>query len=585
MNRKMIVPLIVLAMIIGAGSSMALSPGTTNTAGQVGNFVFQYNASSSVVSNLQYTHEGTTYNLTSQVKATAGSGSNLNLKGPDGSVVMQNATVMNTEAENMFILLTSEMSSNVSVLLNSNLTPTKIDLSSQMSSVSNFMSDHMNMSFGTSVNVYKTDVNGVVFYMFSNVKGTEANGYAYFASGTYPVLLGIVPLAALLNDMHSGSSVSNSFTYNNATGKLAGTYLSLNLNESTGNVTGFTSVMSGNTLFSNINVSAQGTIGDGEDSVLLPAYQPVMLGSLFVYSGSSYIYAFHDNPSLQSIVVWKNGTANFTLANGLTAQLISTQGQDSSVSSQSSTNVSAFSNSTLEADHNVEAGRTAVLINGTGSSSLLLVNNGQVTLSGNSILIHANETGKVTFVSPPGLAGQHLSASSKIYRALKEGKIAAEIAVTGANTSANITVHFNNTVKMVLSNVTSGKATIRLSSSDHVGTNVLIFVSNSVISSNSNVKVTFDGVTVQLNSVSGVLNTTSSTSATFAEMQTTGGILILVHVPHFSNHTIVVSSSGSTNTSPLSLFGTSGGKLIVVVGLIVVISGITAAVVVRKRKN
>lgn len=586
MSPKMMLPIVIAMLLFGAGSAMALSPGTgTASVGHVGNFFFQYNATDSVVTNLQYVHESTDYNLTSQIQVTAATSGLTGMAGPDGSVVLQNATILNTEAENVFLMLTTEMSSNVSMLLNSNLTPANIDLSTQMSSVTNFMSDHMNMKISASSYVYKTDVNGVLFYVFSNVKGSESNGVAYFTSSSSPVLVGVIPFAALLNDYRQSDFGNAPFSYNQTTGALTGRYMSLTLNTTTGNISDLGSPVFSKILFSSISVNATGSIGNGEDSVMLPAGQPVMMGSLFIYSNGSYIYAFHDNPSLQSVIVWNNGTANFTLGSGLKAHILRTMGEDSPLTSQMSTNVTAFANSTLEADHNVEAGRYAVYINGTGFAAFLMVNNGIANISGNSVTIHSSGIAKVTLVVPPGFGSSHLSVSQRIYQAVKSGKIAAEIAIVGANASANITVHFNNTVRMIVSNVTAGQATIHLSSSDHVGTNILIFVSNSVINSNSNLKVTFDGVTLNLNSVDGVLNTTSTTQATFAEIQTTGGVLILLHVPHFSNHTVVISSSGSSTTplSSLSL-GSTGGKL-VVVGAVIAIVVIVAAVMTRRKKD
>ncbi len=583
MNPRMMLPVVIVTLLLGAGSAMGLSTTATATSsGHVGNYVFQYNATDSVVSNLSYVHEGTSYNLTNQIKVAGATGLNVKFWNL-GSVVLDNATIVKTGSENVFLLITRGSGSNVSVAMDSNLTVTRVNLSSQMGDVNDFMDSHSSLNLGTSLSVYKADVNGTLFYVFSNVNASYSSGTAYFSSTLKPVVLGIVPFPALLQDISQGIPGQGKFMYNQTTGVAQGRYVSFGLNNSTGVIGNFQSTATSEKVFNSISVNASGKLGDGENGFLLPAGQPVVMGSLFVYSNGSYVYAFHDNPSLQSVAVWKNGTANFTLAKGLNASIINTEGSDSQISSQMATNATVFSNTALESDHNVEAGRQAVFINGTGFRGFLFVNNGNISLNGNSVLIKSNETARVTFVSPPGIDGQHFSASQKINYALRTGKIAAEIAITGANASANITVHFNNTVSMVVSNVTSGKATIKLSSADHHGANVLIFVSNSVISSNSNLKVTFDGVSVSLSSVNGVINATSSTQASFAEMQTNGGVLILLHVPHFSNHTVVISSAGSQTTSPINLSGT-GGKVLLIGAIVVVIAGIAAAVSVRRKK-
>lgn len=584
MNPRMLVPMAIVVLLFGAGSAMGLIPATSTTSGQVGNFDFQYNVTASVVNDLQYVHEGTYYNLTSQIQATSGTGSSFSLGGPDGSVVLQNATILNTEAENTFLILSNTVGSNISMALNGTLAVSKIDLNQQMSDASDYMQNHIGFSLGQNAYVYQTYVNGVLFYVFSNAKVYQSNGIAYFSNQNTPVLLGIVPMPALLNGIEHGDLGNGQFLYNQTTGAVTGKYLSFNLNNSTGSISDFQSTVFSKILFSSISVNATGSLGDGENGFLLPSGQPIILRSLFVYSNGTYVYSFHDNPALQSSIVWRNGSADLQLGPGLTAQIISTNGTESTISPTFSTNFSQFANQALESDHEIMAGLKGIYINGSGVRAFMFVNNANISITGNNILLKTNETARVSLVVPPGLEGSKQRAINTIYNALRTGKIAAEIAISGLNTTANITVHFNNTVRVALSSVSSGKATIALSSANHVGTNVLIFISNSVINSNSNLKVTFDGTTLKFNSVDGVLNTTSNTNALVAQIQTSGGILVLLHVPHFSNHTVVISSGGSSGTSPLNL-GSNGGKLLVVGGTIAILAIVGAALVSRRKKN
>ncbi|EQD75404.1 hypothetical protein B1B_02148, partial [mine drainage metagenome] len=135
----------------------------------------------------------------------------------------------------------------------------------------------------------------------------------------------------------------------------------------------------------------------------------------------------------------------------------------------------------------------------------------------------------------------------------------------------------------LVSSVSNGKVVLNLSAATghHEGTNVLIFVSNSVIANGSTIHLSFDGKVVTLTSVGGVINATSSTEASFATMKASGGTLIILHVPHFSNHTVDIYSS-SASTSPLTTIY-QNADLVVLGSVIAVIVAISVVAVVRRK--
>ncbi len=588
MNTKLLVPVVIITLLFAAGSAVGMTSTSMSTT-TLGNYTFQYNKTTSVVKDLQYSHEGISVALTPLIKVSSNSTTSFHFSSPQGSIVLKNATILKTHAEKLFVMISDSLNSNISVTVNNKLLPVGARMNLDQGDAFEGMNGTMGSGFTNTINIYKTtNLNGSVYYIFSNTKAKVNNTTAYFSASTQPVVLGMVPLVAQMSHIEWDHSHNSRFTYNKTTGVLTGQFLSLKLNSTSGTVSNFYDVQASRTIFSSIAVSANGTIGEDDSHFLIPVGQPILLGSIFIFSNSSYIYAFHNNPAMQSIILWKNGTVNLTMAPGLSANIILTKGSSMHYNSTMTSNFSQFSNVALESDHEIEAGRYAVHISGNGLNSYILIRDGNVSINGSNILISSNEVGKLSMVTPPGLQHLGLNVSERLNRAMESGKVAAELAITGSGTNANVTIKMNNSVNMVISKVTSGKVSLEVSSAHHRGTNIVIFVSNTVINSKSNVKVTFDGATAQISTLSGVLNLTVSSQAKFAEISTSGGVLIVIHVPHFSVHTITISQASTTSTQPTSsslpALSGSTGKLIVAGVLILAIIGISAALI-RKRKR
>ena len=132
--------------------------------------------------------------------------------------------------------------------------------------------------------------------------------------------------------------------------------------------------------------------------------------------------------------------------------------------------------------------------------------------------------------------------------------------------------------------VSNGQVKIAVSSTSHHGTNVAFFVNKTFLNASSGkIYVSFDGNSITLTStLNGTLTVNSSTNAYYAVVPEQGGYLVVVHVPHFSNHTIVISDT-SLSTSPSNLPVTLSPLELGIVGVAVVavIAGIV--VVIRRR--
>ncbi len=579
MKNLIVIPALIVILVAGTAVGMVSSGGTGLVAGQLGNYQFGYNSSESILSNVEYVHNGTTMEISSGISVKANTLFTMPKLSTMGSLSLKNATLYIQNDGNILALVSNGMSANVSMAFNGTVTPVSLQFptgtSDSWNNLATQFSDRMPQYKG--FYFFRLDSKGSLFYMFSNVEPTiSSSGMIYLNSSTSMVIMGFVPFDYLVG-YNVQSKVTEKFSFNATSGMVNGRYLSFILNETNGNITQFYSVLSGSAIFQNINVSGSSQLALDSRGGILPLDQPVLLGSLFLYERSGSLYAIHDNPAMQSAFIWSNGSANFTLSSGLNATVINTPYGRGTMDSQISTSFSNFDMDAMENTHVILAGAKTIYINGSGVSAFLLVNNANVTISNGSILLKSSGYARATFLSPPGLQGIKQSARNAIMNALRDGSIATEISITGANVNASVITEFNSTMSTSIVNVTSGSVTLHVSSTNHIGTDILVFVSNSVIKTGSSVTLKFDNVTMSLSSVNGVLNAT--TSASFTELQTSGGIYFLIHIPHFSDHTITISSS----SSPVSISSTMEKIIagVVVVGLI----GVAAAVVAMRRKK
>ena len=155
--------------------------------------------------------------------------------------------------------------------------------------------------------------------------------------------------------------------------------------------------------------------------------------------------------------------------------------------------------------------------------------------------------------------------------------------ISSVNGSPNaLSLQYNSSISMSLTNAGSGKVVLTVSSIDHRGNLVAIYVSNSLISNTSTVTVTIDGQSVTATTVNGTIDATSDLNAYYAAVQVSGGLLILIHVPHFSTHTVEISSSGSNGTTASPLTPDNVGLILAGIGIVAVVAAVL--VLFRKRK-
>jgi len=589
MLKQLTIGIVISMLMLGTASiALADSNGSDNVTGNIFTYSQQQNGN---LTNVAY---GTTV-LASNVNATGYPVSSSST----GTVSTKTMTIFNGMESKSFLLATdhyNQLSAGKSnVTISFNLT---VNASMTGKSLENL--DLGDNPYGvTSSNwvVYLLDTPNLTGYLISNgnpikTSDTQIKFYSNDSNkmtGSYPLVAGFISRgnAESLLEKYSMDHHEDKFTYNATSGNVSGSFLSFVFNSTNGNITDFTSKLANREVFSNINVSGNGTLLAQND---LPVFHSsvITVGGMFVYSNGSKLYSIHNNPTLQSSFLVYNGTMNFMLGKGLIATNFTTVGKDTNYNlSKMGSNLSYDANTTFEFDHEFGAGHNTVAISGNGFLGFLLVNNANVTIANGLLTISSplNSTAKVSFLAPPGLQDLNSTIQNRLQYAMAHGRLAGQISINFVNsTISNLTMNLNSSVNFSISSVNAGKVSFNLASHDHQGTNVAVFISNSVLKNigNGTVYVYLDGARVSLSSYNGVVNSTSDVSASYAVIQENSGVLVIVHIPHFSNHTLVISS---TAIQPSGTLTPTDYGYIAIGGVAAVIAAIGAISILRRKRE
>ncbi|MHB8547819.1 MAG: autotransporter outer membrane beta-barrel domain-containing protein [Thermoplasmataceae archaeon] len=578
MYGKLAVASVIIALLLGATSVAAASSGGTTNLSTMGNYSFQYDNSSSVISNLTFQGETNSYLVANEVYVNGTSAMKLptSLAFPAGSVNLTNGTIVNTGKENLFMIADTSLNGTVTYSLTS--APVKESVKVNMTIGST----------GTNLNsmaIYQVTAGNRSAIIFSNGNATvNGNELTFTANASIKMLFtGVTNTASFEDYVRAGLESHSAFHYNQTTGAVIGSFVSFSIDTNTSVVSNFYSELTSNTVFTSISLNGNTNFSFNQGTPVFPSGKPIVVGSIFVLGTNSTIVAVHDNPAIVSRFIFDNGSATFNLGTGMNATVYNTTGEDHAVSEDVADNQSAASNIALGTDHSIEGGRQAVYIHGNGFRGFLLVGNANVTLTnGSTVVVTSTHIGMVGLVAPPGLQGSSQRAIDDLEWAIIHNKVGSEMTLNNVNGSIDhLSVSYNNSISLNLTNVQSGKIVMAVSSLQHVGNVVAVFVSNSVFANGSKITVSFDNTVISMTSFNGTINSTSATTAVYTVLHVQGGLLLLIHVPHFSNHTIAISyvQPGSTSLIP------GGSGAVVVIGIVIVVVAVAAVMVTRKKNQ
>ena len=422
-----------------------------------------------------------------------------------------------------------------------------------------------------------------VFAMVPLSSGSQANS---------PALSG--PSAAGFNDSihtHFKNNYGAKLMYNSTTGMVMGKYLTADFNSSTGVFSNVTYNLTSTVLISKMYSNGTSISNISLFSMIhMNSYTPHIaytIGNMFIMVDGTSFYVLHNNPALESNMM-VNG--NLTLILPSTANISYSTSNNTQVSTSANNSLNAQANSNIfgnvnMADHvmvnfnnTINAGKQMIVIDNNGTIAMLFIHNGNFKITNHTITISSTSSGPVlvNMVAPPGL--QKISNNSMVLSNIMKGRISSEIALNLVNgTIANSTINYNSSTHFVYTGKSSSTTSFDINSTVNHHTIVAVFIGNNVTKNTGHAYVKFDGSIATYVSMSTLVNETSSTHAYYSYTNTSSGMYVFMYVPHFSNHTMVVSNTPFHNTDYTEYY--IGGGIIAVLAIIGV-----AAYAIKKRK-
>ena len=604
MNRITIAAIAVV-FILASGSAISLvSSGNINgtvTTKTIDGYSVSYNSTNGYISDISY-------NYMTGGHVTLASGVYVNGTQISTSMFLKNEISVdsgkviifgNSGPQSIGIMTGSTGHSNINIHLNESArvlqSNFKLSSSNQFQFGGMGMKTYSGMNF-RSYEIINENFTGVIVTDGKvSLSGSNSNTLMSIVQANSTFMEKVTPLFAVfvtsqniqnLLQSHKNQLLSNKFSYNATTGMVMGKYVSFLFNNSTNTVSNMnlTSHNLNSTLFSSVKISGNGTIGKGFNIPSFKIGSVNTYGSIFFYANDTYIMTVHDNPVAQSSYIVNNGSIIFSLPEHSNVSMLKMNGFDTRFNESMVLRDSSFQEKEMFGLNNrVNFGTDVLKINTPNVTEMMVVNGGNITVNNNStITVKTDNYEMINVVVPPGLhnLGKY---QKRLDNALSSGKIAAELSINGKTNSQNFTMSFNSTVITNITSISSGHAIISVSAlpGHKHGTNVVIFLSNTFLQNSHNVYIKFDGTVISSISMNGLLNDTSSVSAAYSVYAESNGDLVIMHIPHFSNHTIEVS-----NTEFPSTTSTVSSILIPVIGVVIAAAIIIGAVVfIRKRNN
>jgi hypothetical protein len=372
--------------------------------------------------------------------------------------------------------------------------------------------------------------------------------------------------------------------YNTTNGNITGQYLIANFDSTTGVFSNITYNLTSTELISKMYATGNSKMSF-LSSKLLSRPSSFTIGNMFIHMNQTSFFVLHNNPALESNIMVRGDLYMYVPSNAIIYNTNNnsqvTASANTSMNTQintSATNLSFADNVMVNFNNTVNAGRQMIMIDNNGTVAMIFIHNGEFTKKGHEIIVKSYVSGApvlVNIVVPPGL--QKMPNNTEIMHGIMNGKISSEIALNLVNgTIANSTINYNSSIHFVYTGKTTSTTSFDINSSVNHHTIVTVFIGNHAMKNTGHAYVKFDGKIATYVSMSALVNETSTTHAYYSYTNTSSGIYVFMYVPHFSNHTMVVSNVP---------FQHSYTEYYIIGGIIAVIAIVgVAAYAIKKRK-
>lgn len=586
----MLVTAVTLVLAFSALTTLSGNASASTVSAQMGNFTFNYDTVTSTLTNLNYSNPNYTVNVANSVVTSGTASAIAELGHADVSKTLEltNVTLFSTEDLDMLLLSTTNTSSLPvpSVTVNLPSAVTQVVLTALQKAAIMETSNTLMDSF-ISNPVYRMTVTDGYVYYFSNSPSSLTNSgkTVVFQNNTFTagssLVVGTTPSATIKysfdQQLHNYNLSLDPLTYNSATGDVSGTYLSFNWNSATGVISDYTNVYTNTNVFTKIYSYGDGIIGGGFVSPLFPSTDPILVGSAFYYANNTAVYQLYNNLATTGNFYVSNGTTILQAASGLSVSTMHPGPNAMGQKNMYGYNYSNMSNLGLGNQYMIQAAPTIVVLQNSTFRGELFVHDGDVSISGNTISISTTGMAHFNFVAQVWYQQAQLQVRNQLQYAIQQGNLGAMVSVgPSGGTGNNLTLFYNSSLQLTVQNANNNRVQIQLQANIQHGTNVAIFIPNSVIKNTSAFSLMFDNKQMtMLSDMNGVLNSTNQNQATYYMTQVTGGTLVVVNVPHFTTHTLEITTTTPAGIGDYWLY-------IIITVVIVAAAGLIAFGMIRR---
>lgn len=589
---KYLAGLVILALSITPLVGLNASAVPNYSYADLGNFSLYYDPFSGNVHNLTFASPNGSILLANDILS---SGKNTSVASHghmdlSKTLTLQSSTLFVTNDSDMLYFASTSKSGGSLVYMNFSL-PSAVTVMSFPASQSSLHTYNSNsLLTGFMVNpVYRMTVTGgYIYYMsnaFSNISSdgrTIVFGNVTLNQGM-PLLVAVTPSASLKysidSQINNGSISSDPISYDSASGSVTGKYISFSFDSSTGTISEYKNLYSNTVVFSNIHSFGDGYIGIDSVSPLFPTSEPIAAGSVFFYANSTSVYKIHNTVATPGSFYTSNGTTIFQLWPGLNASVFHPSQMGNQVKERFGSNYSDYLNLGIGRAFEISFSPTIVSISNSAFSAELIVHNGNVTVTGNIIEVSTSKIAFSQFVVQNEFLNTSLHVRNQLQYALQNGKMGAVISLwRNGTTGYNTTNYYNSSLQLMIQNALSNRVQIQLKSQYQSGTNIAIFIPNSIIQNTSQFRALLNNQSmVKLQNMDRLINSTEQSQGQYYLTQVDGGTLVLLHIPHFSEQNLEITGA---EKNPLDWTPVIYSAIIISV---VVVAGIYSYIMLKKR--
>ncbi len=588
------IPLTRRSMTIIMGMILSLSAVTIMTgdafaqtaSAQAGDFTMTYDPTTSTVYNITYANPNYTILAATQV-ATSGQNSTI---APQAycdmtlALTLNNVTVYATDDNDMLLLSTTfaQPGQYPSITVELPSAATAMNFSNAAGTYNPGNTNAVMLSF-FDYTMYRMNVtDGAIFYMANAPSTLSSDGKTITFTNTSlatgsSLIVGMTPSGTIkystVKQAQNHSLSTNPLTYDPSTGQVTGTYLSMVFDSATGTILDYTNLYTNTLVFSSISTKGDGSFGNGYVSPTFPTTDPIIAGNALFFANQTSIFKIYNNIATLAGFFTSNGTLTMVVAPGLNISTIHFSHNNPGIGHAYGYSYGNFTGLTFGNTYSVMAAPTIISISNSTFKGELFIHDGAVAVTGNTIAISTTDISYVQFVAQNLYLNASLQLRYQLEYALQHGKLGS-ISYLGSGSSGphnyNYTYYYNSSLQLTVQNAYTNRVQVQLSSQNQQGSNIALFIPNSMIANNSQFRLTFDNqVMTQLQDANGLLNSTSQTQAQYYISAVDGGTLVLVHVPHFTTHTLEINgTSPASGGFPYLWVGI--GAVVVVVGVVLV---------------